>query len=196
MDANTVLSLQQGTYGTEGQGMDWTYWDEIALTAAGASFSLFQNIQGRTVDQTNMVINGQIPSAQNFVIRCINLCYLSTAVKAAADIQTFFNWIMGVVLQIAPTGIANIFEKPLTEMFAIPIMMQATTTTATDVGVSSALMSTGRFLNTSILNVPITLAGNVTFKVTLSYPTALGGGNALIGDILRIGFNGYLVRAS
>lgn len=191
-----LQKLAQGTFSAEGQAMDWTYYDRLLLAAAGTSFTMFQNPLGsgavpRTLADTNMTTAGIIPTNQNFTVFAIIVGYEAHAQLASATIDILNNWLRTVTVSLTINGKAPTFQKPLTEILGIPMLIH----NEPAVTVSGVMGSQGRFTGISPLNIPITLAANSNFNVIVEYPAAIGA-TAIVADYLRIGLNGALIRAS
>lgn len=198
MDSNAI-NLNQGTYGEFANVIDHSYYDRLTLVAAGTSFPLFQvPLSGtvgaavKTIADTNNPLGGMIPKGQLFKIFSIKASFLSHAVKATADIDTFLNWLGSAVLSLSVLGKAIMFQRPLFEVMGIPIAFHVTPAAT----LNELQMSVGEFRNGIPLNIPIILAEQTPYEVRIDYPTALGGGNALLGDFIRISLDGILFRRS
>jgi hypothetical protein len=147
----------------------------------------------KTIELTNMTGAGVIPNGQKMEIKAIKAFYVSQAVKATAGITTLYSWLASATVRLFITGKDSIYTKPLIEVLGIPMLW---TTTPTVAGNNEVIMSTGKFHGIDVLSRKITLAELTNFEVRLTWTTALGGGNVLIGDQIKIGLAGILNRRS
>lgn len=194
MNQNTIARQQRGTYSKYGEKLDYSYFDTIALTATGTDYAFFQSPigqGGKTLVDTNMTLGSQVPQGQKFKVRAIKVAYLSSAIKAAANEQTFYSFLRTSVIRIFITGKDAIYSKPLSEVVGIPIAWCQQDLAAAG---AASHASFGRFVGIDVLNVPITLAALTNFEVRLTC-TAVGAGSILIGDYVRISLAGILRRA-
>ena len=192
--------LGQGTYSKFGEALHWTMYDTATLAAAPVDYSMFQTPLGgaigaaiKTLDLTNMTLGGQIPSGQKMIVKAIKVFFCSQAVKNTANITTFYTWLSQATIRVFISGKDAIYSKPLVEVLGIPIVWATTPTAAGD---NLFTMSYGKYVGIDVLSKKITLASNTNFEVRLSYPVALGGGNILIGDLVKVGLAGVLLRRS
>lgn len=192
----TVANQQRGTYSKYGEKLSYSYFDTVALTAAGVDYSLFQTPIGggatpKTIAQTNMTLGGQIPQGQKFIITKLKFFYVSAAVKAAANEQTLNDFLAQGVIRIFITGKDAIYSKSVQEVLGQTIIWS-------DVALAASApfsRSYSWYTGVDTLKTPITLAALTNFEVRLTTPTALGGGNVLIGDSVRVALSGTLFRA-
>lgn len=190
---NALDSLSTGTYGNQGERIDFTYWDEDILAAAGLDVRLFQVPMGgaKTRDQTNMTQAGMIPQGQKLEVKAIKVLYTSETtggIKAtAADIQAFFTQLARTVVSVKVQGKDTMGEWTLQELMGLSMA----------VALNPAVtfmppFPEPRFHCIFPLTRKITLAALTPFYVQVTRavaPTA-----ATIGDRLKIGLNGILTR--
>jgi hypothetical protein len=188
-----LTDLQQGTFGTEGDSIDRTLWDEEILAAAGLNVRLFQNplgAGGKLLDQTNSTQAGLIPNGRKMEVRALKVFYVSETtggVKAtAADLQAFYT-------QLARTTVSFMIANrefgqwTVQELLGVPLLV------ALNPAVTLNLpFLLPEFRGIFPLNRKITLAGLTPFYLEVNHsiaPTA-----STIGDRLRIGLAGIETR--
>lgn len=190
---NAMDQLGTGTYGNQAERIDFTYYDEDILAAAGLDVRMFQVPMGgaKLRDQTNMTQAGMIPQGQKLEVKAIKVMYTSDTtggIKAtAADIQALFTQIARTVVSVKIQGKDTMGEWTLQELlgcsFAVAVNPAVT---------FMPPFPEPRFHGIFPLTRKITLAALTPFfvQVTRSVaPTA-----ATIGDRLKIGLNGILTR--
>jgi hypothetical protein len=196
-----LQNLDRGTHARAGEVLDWTYYDSFAVSAA-LSVNMFQQAVGqgstpKTLDQTNMTSNGQIPTGQRMTIHRIKLNYISQATTwaSAGTAQTlyFYTMLAKTTLEFRIPGKDSLLTITLAELLGAATLLQMVPTTA---GNADATIQP-RFHGILPLNKPIILAAQTTFGVLVTHQTAP---NAALytgaGDIVKIGLNGILERRS
>jgi hypothetical protein len=190
---NTIAKQQRGTYSKYGERLYFSYYDTVPLTAAGVDYSLFQTGIGggavpKTIAQTNMTLGGQIPQGQRFVVQALKLFYISASAKVAVDEQTLNNLLAQGVIRIFITGKDAIYSKSIQEILGETFLWSDVSPAAT----VPYRRSFGIYNGIDNLKKHITLAALTNFEVRLTTPTALGGGNVLVGDSIRVALAGQL----
>ena len=71
-----LTNLQRGTHSAGGEVLDWSYYDTETVNHSVAVNNLFQLSLGqgstpKTLELTNMTVNGQIPTGQRLSIHRI-----------------------------------------------------------------------------------------------------------------------------
>ena len=182
----TLINLQQGTYGRAIEKLDWSYYDSFPVNPAIQEQKLFVvNTTQKTLDQSNYPGNGQLPQGQEFLIRAIKVQYVSITTKAGVDINSLYSLLSTTTLQFTIQGKASQYTKTLLEIIGLPL--------AFHVSGAEFSQSYGRFVGIDPLNVKIKIAAQTNFEVTLNHWTAPAA--ALLNDRVRIILSGILNRA-
>ena len=128
-------TLQTGSYGVEGEKLDWTYYDTAILAAATQVHRLFTNplgAGGKTLDQTNLTIAGQIPQGQQIITRAIKVMYRSVAVKATAALQSLYDLFATTTVQVKLQNKETMGIWTLQELLGSATLFALTPTVAGD----------------------------------------------------------------
>lgn len=190
---DALLKTQVGSYGTEGDKLDWSYWDEALVAAATLVHRLFTNplgAGGKTLDQTNLTQAGQIPQGQLFDVRAIKLLYTSAGAKATADLQSLFTLFARSTVSIKLQNKESMGQWTLQEIMGDALQFALTPTVAGD----NISQPQPKFHGIFPLNIPIILAALTPFEVTLTHHAAPNA--ALANDRLRISLAGKLTRVT
>lgn len=194
MSRETALqTLQTGTYGIEGDRLDWSYYDEATMAAGTLVHRLFTNplgAGGKTLDQTNLTIAGQIPQGQQMDVRAVKVMYTTSAARATADVQTYYTLLRSTTVSVKLANKESMGQWTLQELLGLSSAFAMTPTAAGD----NIPLISPRFHGIFPLNKPITLAALTTFEVTMQHHVAPGA--ALNGDRLKIALSGILTRVS
>lgn len=185
--------LQAGTYGTEGERIDWTYYDTATLAAATTTHRLFTNplgAGGKTLDLTNLTQAGQIPQGQNLQVKAIKLMYKTAAAKATAAVQNFYDMLSQTTISIKLQNKDSMGQWTLQEISGASTLFALTPTAAGD----NIPVIQPRYHSIFLLNNKITLAALTPFEVTMIHHTAVNA--ALAGDLVKIGLAGSLIRVN
>ncbi len=193
--SSAMQNLQKGTFGTEGDEIDRTIWDEEILAAAALNVRLFQNpigAGGKLMDQTNNTQAGLIPNGRKLVVHALKVFWLSQPTGAAVTkttallVEEFFTQLARTTAQFM---IANreFGQWTLQELFNVSML----------VSINPAVTVNLPFVQPSFngifpLNKPITLSAMAPFFIEITHsvaPTA-----ATIGDRFRFGLAGIEKR--
>lgn len=190
---STLSKLQVGSYGTEGDEAEWTYYDRIILATATLNHRMFTNpvgAGGKTLADTNLQVAGQIPQAQSMEVSAIKVMYASSAVKDETDLQLLYDMFdeTTVAIKLSNKEYTGIWS--LQELLGACLLWQMTPSTAGD-NIPQILP---KFHGIFPLNRKIVLAALTPFEVTITHHVAAN--TALDGDHLRIGLSGILTRAT
>lgn len=184
-------NLQQGTYGVEGEKLDWTYYDSAALAVATLTNRFFTVPLGtKTLAQTNMTQAGAIPQGQHLTVQAIKVFYRTAAAKATADVQSFYTMLEQTTVSVKLQNKETMGQWTLQELMGASSLFALTPTAAGD----NIPLIQPKFHGIYPLNTPIVLAALTPFEVTVQHHTAVAA--ALATDILKIGLAGTLVRVS
>lgn len=185
--------LGVGTYGTEGDILDWTYFDTVALAAAIPVNRLFTTPlgqAGKTIADTNLTLAGQIPQGQLMDIRAIKVMYTTDDALATADVQSFYKMIDQTTVNIKLQNKDTMGQWTLQELLGAATLVASTPTVAGD----NIPVIQPKFHGIFPLNKKIILAALTPFEVTITHSTPVAA--ALAGDRLKIGLAGILTRVT
>lgn len=186
-------TLQTGSYGVEGEKLDWTYYDTAILAAATQVHRLFTNplgAGGKTLDQTNLTIAGQIPQGQQIITRAIKVMYRSVAVKGTAALQSLYDLLATTTVQVKLQNKETMGIWTLQELLGSATLFALTPTVAGD----NISQIQPKYHGIFPLNTPIVLAALTPFEVTVTHHVAVAAG--LANDQLKIGLSGTMIRIS
>jgi hypothetical protein len=183
--------LQQGTYSSEGEGIDWKYYDTLPVAASTAQMQFFTVGQGgtKTLADTNMTLNGQIPNGQHMKIDHIRLTFRSlTGVTTLAEALAIQNFLDTAVLEFTILNKSPMLQTKLSDIIGMslmaPVSQAAGAVTSSEFGVLSA---------TYKLKTPIILAGLTSFKCPVTITQTPDA--SLVGDVVTMYLGGRLVRS-
>lgn len=186
-----LQNLQEGTYGTEGEKLDWTYYDSAALAVATLTNRLFTVPLGtKTLAQTNLPTAGAIPQGQQLHVKAIKIMYRTAAAKATADVSSFYIMLEQTTVSIKLQNKETMGQWTLQELLGASTLFALTPTAAGD----NIPLIQPKYHGIFPLNNKIVLAALTPFEVTVTHHTAVAA--ALATDILKIGLAGTLYRIS
>ena len=192
-----ITNLQQGTFGTEGDEIDRTLWDEEILAAAGLNVRLFQNPLGsgvvpKLLDQTNNTQGGLIPNGRKLVVYALKVFWVSQPTGAAVTkttallVEEFFT-------QLARTTAQFMIANREYGQWSLQELFGACALVAVNPAVTVNLpFPEPKFHGVFPLNKAITLSSLAPFFIEINHsvaPTA-----ATIGDRFRFGLAGIEKR--
>lgn len=185
--------LQVGTYGTEGDELDWTYYDEATIAAATLTHRLFTTplgSGGKTLDQTNLTIAGQIPQGQLLDVRAIKIFYTTSAVKGTAALQDLYTLLTRTTVEIKLANKETMGQWTAQELLGSALLFAVTPTAAGD----NISQVQPKFHGVFPLNKKMVFAALTPFEVKLTHHAAPAA--TLANDRLKIGLSGILTRVS
>lgn len=185
--------LGVGTYGTEGDILDWTYYDTVALAAAtlvNRFFTTPLGQAGKSIADTNLTLAGQIPQGQLMDIRAIKIMYTSADAFATADVQSFYTMLDQTTINIKLQNKDTMGQWTLQELLGSATLAAMTPTAAGD----NIPMIQPKYHGIFPLNKKIILAALTPFEVTVTHSTAVAAG--LANDRLKVGLAGILTRVT
>jgi len=191
--ANALEKLQIGSYGTEGNETDWTYYDTLIMAAATAQHRMFTDplgAGGKTYAMTNLTVAGQIPQAQMMEVMAIKVMYTSSAAKVVADLETLFLMLNNTTLALKLSNKDHTFIYTLQELLGTALQFDV----APIAPVLAWSQPQPKFHGIFPLNKKVVLAALTPFEVQIVHHVAPGA--ALNGDFLRVGLAGILTRAT
>lgn len=194
--ARALTRLQQGTYDSRGERLDWTYWSEASLLSTTLTHRLFTaGLGGGTglrLDQTNLNQGGQMPQGQN--LRVYNIISMITGPATAltnAALQNYYDMLRQSTIQFQIPGKDAVGEWTLQQLVGSNVNIIHVPTVAGDNVPFSAV---GRYVGIMPLNQYIELAALTPFELLLTHHAAPNA--TLDGMIVKEGINGRLKRAS
>ena len=194
---NALKNLQRGTYGKEGERIDWTYYDTETITTGTQIVRLFQvplGTAGKTEDFTNLSTAGMMPQGQKLRVFAIKVFWTSQpgagpaiTKTTALDVESLYTQLARTVLKIRIENKAPMGVWTLQELLGLSLA----------VGVNPALtlnlpFQNPRFHGIFPLNKKITLSALVPFFVEITH--SVNPPAAVNGDLLKIGLAGELTR--
>lgn len=190
-----IQKTQTGTYGSQGEKLNWTYYDTEIINPAVTNVRMFQTPMSGTKHRglTNMILGGQIPNGKKFVVRALKCFWISyptagaTTKVTTVNLEQWFDQLANTTLQIKIDNKDVVFESTLIELFGM----------ATAVAFNPALTANlpfpePRFHGIFPLPFKITLASLTSFYVEVQHNTAIPA--ACTGDHFKFGLNGGLLR--
>lgn len=182
-----------GTYGTEGDELDWTYYDEAIIAAATNTHRLFTTplgSGGKTLDQTNLTLAGQIPQGQLLDVRSIKFMYTSSVAKGTAGIQDLFTMFARTTVSVKLQNKESMGQWTVQELLGCALQVAITPTVAGD----NLPFPQPKFHGIFPLNKKIVLAALTPFEVTVIHHAAAPATAA--NDRFKIGLSGILTRVT
>ncbi len=198
MDENQKVldSLAQGTTGSNGMDVAWTYYDRTKLTTGLVNYDYFtvpQGQSGKTIADSNFPLAGQLPVAQKLLVTHVGVQVYHDAVTTPAIARKFNNFLQNSVFSLIIQNKAPIFE-----LAGSDIMNLAYDIIAQDAAVQTRTpmpIMTGQYKVAAGTGNPIVMASNTTFKVKAEF---IGGVDSDLGDktYLKFQLKGRLLRTT
>lgn len=188
-----LQSLGSGSFGTQGDMLDWSYYDEAVIAVATLTHRLFTNplgAGGKTLDQTNLTAAGQIPQGQKLITHAIKIMYTSAAAKTTAAVQEFYTLLTRTTVAIKLQNKETMGLWTLQELLGSATLIAMTPTAAGD----NIPLIQPKFHGVFPLNKKLVLAALTPFEVTITHHAAPGATTA--NDRLKIALSGILSRIS
>lgn len=193
-------SMNAGTYKASGDVIDWSMWDTVTLAAATQENRMFINGRGTTVGaavrnlaDTNVIgRQGGIPQGQKLYVKAIKAVYTQDSDDhTEAFWKDWYAMLEQTTINVDIASKASYGQWTLAEVFNQSVGMILEPAAAAD---NYALGTVNRGLAILPLNLPIVLAANVTFDITMQHWTAVNAN--LDGDKVKIILCGILERLS
>lgn len=191
--AEALQKVGIGTYGTEGDQLDWSYYDEALIAAATLTHRMFTTplgTGGKTLDQTNLPLAGQIPQGQLLDVRAIKVSYTTSGAKATADVQSFYTLLTRTTVSVKLQNKETMGQWTLQELMGANSLFALTPTAAGD----NIPLIQPRFHGIFPLNKKIILAALTPFEVTVIHHAAPAA--ALANDRFKVYLAGILTRVT
>jgi hypothetical protein len=185
-----AVDFREGTRSELGfRRMDWSYYDTHILAAATTQVRFFtQGLAGSTKQlwQTNMKLNGQIPTGEKLEIQRIKLMYCSSADIANTVWTNIFTMFKESTIEVKVGGADSVLTLTLQEAFGDCLLVSTT-------ALAGAIASPNpRFHGVFPLQEIIKYSENETVEVLMTHHVAPNA--ALNGHWLTISLNGILNR--
>jgi len=194
MSRETALEkTQQGSFGTEGEQLEWSYYDTATIAAATLVHRLFTNplgAAGKTKADTNLTTAAQMPQGHHLEVNAIKVMYESNAAKATAAVQNFYDLLTETTATFILGSVKDMGEWTLQELMGCASLFAMTPTAAGD----NIPLVQPRFTGIYPLNVPIVIAALTPFECRIEHHVAPAA--ALADDKLKISLCGILTRLS
>lgn len=187
-----LQNTQTGMYGTQGDAIDWTYWDAVTIDPLVLEHRMFVEPQSGTKPLwlTNMVNSGQIPQGQKLTVGAIKVFYGSRAAKATADVTSLYQTLEQTTIDIQLGNKSSYGQWRLQELLGAASLFDLVPTAAGD----NIPLIQPRFHGIFPLNIPIVIAAVGTFHIELRHWIAPD--EALEDDKIWIGLAGILEKVS
>ena len=184
--------LSVGTYGTQGDQLDWSYWDTATIAAATTVQTLFATPYGsaKNKNMTNLPIAAQIPQGQHFDVRAIGIMYKSASAKGTAGVQKVYDLFEQTTLEVKLGNKESIGIWTLQELLGAATLIAVTPTAAGD----NIPFIQPAYKGEKKLNRKIVLAALTPFNVILTHWTAADATCA--NDLLKVTLKGILTRVT
>lgn len=181
-----------GSYSdSEGEKLDWTYYDTIALlstTLMHRFFAIPLGQAGKTLADTNLPNAGLLPQGHNLRIHGLKAWYVGTDALATADLLALYNMLNNTTIEFLVPGKATLGTWRLAEIFGSPMLATCIPTTAGNY----IQQVKGDFKPVFPLNFPINVGAVQSFEVRLTHHVAPAA--ELDADKLVFGLRGRLLR--
>ena len=192
--------MNAGTYKASGDIIDWSLWDTVVLDAAVPSNRMFINGLGtvvagaaRQLADTNVEgRQGGIPQGSKLYVKAIKIFYTQSAtVHTEEFIRDWYRMLEQTTINLVISGKASYGQWTLAEVFGQTVGMVMEPAAAAD---NYSMATISRAIGILPLNLPIVLASNVTFDVTMQHWTAPTAN--LDDDKIKLALCGILERLS
>jgi hypothetical protein len=174
--------------------LDWTYYDSMSCLSTVLQNRFFTVGLGgtKTLDQTNMKNNGQIPTGERLTTHRLKAFITTATALGTAAVQNLYTMLTKTTVEVKISGADSVLTITLQELFGLTSLVALTPTAAGD-NIPLALAQP-RFHGIFPLNKPIIWAQNENVEVLLTHQVAPAA--ALDGVIIKLGLNGILERKS
>lgn len=186
--------LGQGTYGTEGEKLRWTYYDRMLVVGAVPNtqrlFTIPLGQGGKTLADTNLTVAGMIPQGQQLQVQEILVMYKSAATKATTNVQMFYDIMEQTTVSVKLQNKESMLQVTLQELMGAATLFALTPTAAGD----NIPLIQPKYHGIFPVRPMIILAAMTPFEVTVQHHVAPNA--ALANDVIKIGLRGTLYRVS
>ena len=196
-----LKNLQRGTHSAFGEVLDWEYYDSFNVSATLAinmfQLALGQGSTPKTLDLTNMTVNGQIPTGQRFTIHRIKMHFISQSSYWASGgttiVQKWYNLLTKSTFEFKIPGKDSLLNGTLNQILGACTLVADVPTVSGD----SIPIIKPRYHGIYPLNKPIILAEQTPFSFNVVHQTAPDSTlYGTTGDLIKIILSGVLERKS
>ena len=202
MNQNQVMRASQnmgkGTYGSQGERLQWSYYDTEKLAVGTLAHRYFTSGVGKpftvggnkNLSDSNVISDG-MPSNQHFVVYSIATYYKPHETHSEVDFNLITQMMINTTLTLKITGKDAIFQVSLMELMGANFPVTILPSVAGD---NINTNNTNIMLGTYRLNTPIVLAKLTRYEGLLEHHVAMD--TALDDDKLMLSLQGTLQRLS
>lgn len=197
---NAIQKLQDmSSYSNlAGEAIDWTYYDTAEMDAAVLVHRFFTASLGqqktgggqKTLADTNLTSAGALPQGQAFRVHLLKVGYVTSAAKATADLNLFYNLLNNTTVELVVPGKDSLGTYRLMELCGITIAFALTPTVAGD----NIAQMQPTFIGKFKLNIPWDIGATQSFELKVQHHVPVPA--SLEDDKLILGLNGELKRLS
>jgi hypothetical protein len=186
------LNLDEGTYLSQGGEIKtFSLFSRYTVAANTTRTQMFASKLGDSgftrLDQTNMILGGQMTNADKLVIKGFALRYNGGAAKSDANFIAAMSWLSTTAIEFIIGQKSPMFQNRIADMMGLALNLFSDPTTAAE-PVSYTVISQAR--NFFRLERPITLASGTPFHVDVVPGVAATAQQVTDGDIFDFGLVG------
>lgn len=193
-------NLEQGTYGAQGEKLEFSLYDSEKLKSTILQHRFFAQGIGqpftdqsaqKTLADTNIRQGSQIPFGQKFIAKSMKFFYKSLAAKTELTMQNMIDMFCESTITVKIDGKDRTLELNLLELMGNQVPAVITPSVAGD-NINTG--QTAVYAKTYPLNIPVVLASQTTWWVELEH--AVAPDEAIDGDKIMLSFQGCFKRLS
>lgn len=193
-----LREMQAGTYSGSGDIFDYSVYDRGLMLSTRLQHRLFKIPYGqndpagvlKTLADTNVQSGNGIPQGLKVMVKWIKIFYSAVAVRSQVTEAAIHAMLRETTANLYLFGKDSYGQWTLEELMGNP-MSVAVQTAAVNIGYPAAV---GRYLGVYPLQIPIVLASNTVYELTITHHIAPAAG--LDGDKLRFSLCGVAGRLS
>jgi len=173
--------------------LDWSYYDVYALATGSTQYDYFavpQGQAGKTLQDSNFPVAGQLAQGQSFTIFAIKPVFVSAANFVTATVQAFYTFLFDTTVEVKITGKDSMGTWTLAELFGTSTLAGLTPSNAGD---NEPLIQPD-YKGVFPLNIPLKIGATQTIQLQLRQKVATPA--ELDGCRLKMSLQGKLVRMS
>lgn len=184
--------LDEGTYVKNGGEIKtFALYSRYTVAANTTRTAIFTTQQGGTnftrLDQTNMILGGQMTNADKLVIKGILLGYNGGAAKSDASMLSILSWLRTTALEFIIGQKSPTLQMRLADMMGIALNLFSDPTTAAEPVSYTQRSNVQPFFK---LERPITLAASTPFHVDIVPGVAAAAQSVTDGDFFDVALVG------
>ena len=169
--------------------MDWSYYDTHVMAAGTVQYRFFTSgLAGsaKTLDLTNMRLNGQIPTGERLTIMRLKMFYTSSADIADTAWTNLFVMFARTTIEVKVSGADSVLTITLQELLGNPLQVSQTALAG------SNTTPNARFHGVFPFNKPLIYSEQETVEVLMTHQVAPNA--SLNGHFLKLCLSGILER--